>query len=113
MVAGASAAIRELSDAAEFDEVIRSEDRGVMVDFWGTWCRPCRVLRPHLDRLAEDHADDWRFVSVHVDRHPDLADKWLVKATPTLIYLREGQERHRTAGPVTPSMVEEALNSVV
>ena len=109
---GVAPAIREISASGELDDVIRTETRGVVVDFWGTWCRPCRVLRPHLDRLARDHSDGWRFVAVHVDKHPDLADEWSVMATPTLIYLRAGEERHRTAGAVTPSMVEEALNSV-
>ena len=110
---GSSAAIREISGSAELDTVIRSEDRGVVVEFWGTWCRPCRVLRPHLERLAGDHADVWRFVAVHVDNNPDLAEAGSVIGTPTLIYLRDGEQRHRTAGAVTPSMIEEKLNSVI
>lgn len=53
-----------------------------------------------------------RFVAVHVDRLPEVADEWSVMATPTLVYVREGEERHRTAGAVTPSMVQEALDAV-
>lgn len=66
----------EISGSAELHEMIGSEERGVVVEFWGTWCRPCRVPRPHLERLAQDHADEWRFVAIHVDRNPDLAEEW-------------------------------------
>jgi thioredoxin-like negative regulator of GroEL len=109
---GPSAAIREISGSDDLDDLIRSANRGVVVEFWGTWCRPCRVLRPHLQRLAGDHAGEWRFAAVHADKHPDLVKEWSVMATPTLIYLRQGKERHRTSGAVTPSMIEETLTSV-
>ena len=69
------------------------------------------MLRLRLERLAGDHADAWRFVAVHVERSPDLADEWSVMGTPTLIYLRGGKERHRTDGAANPSMIEETLNS--
>lgn len=108
---GGSAAIPEISGPAELRGVLVTEKRGVVVDFWGTWCRPCRVLRPHLEQLAREYAADWRFVAVHVDKHPDMADEWSVMGTPTLLYLRGGRERRRTVGAVTPSMVEEALKS--
>lgn len=113
MGAGATTTILEVSEAAELDQIILSEERGVLVEFWGTWCRPCRVLRPHLERFARDHSDSWLVVAVHAERNPGLVDAWSVKATPTLVYLRDGEERHRTAGAVTPSMIEEALVSVV
>ncbi len=107
-----SGAVREISGSVELERVIETESRGVVIEFWGTWCRPCRVLRPHLDRLAHHHADQWRFLAVHVDAHPDLVESWSVMGTPTLVYLRDGEETHRTAGAVTPSMIEETLNTI-
>ncbi len=112
MKEGSSGAVQQISEPVELDRVIETESRGVVIEFWGTWCRPCRVLRPHLKRLAEDHANRWRFLAVHVDAHPDLVETWSVMGTPTLIYLRDGNERHRTAGAVTPSMIEETLHAI-
>ena len=83
--------------------------RGVVVDFWGSWCQPCRALRPHLERLAADHAGAWRVVAVRVEDNENLVEAWSVQATPTLLYLRQGQEVHRSTGAVTPSSVAEAM----
>ena len=96
---------------AELVELLRAEPRGVVVDFWGTWCQPCRSLRPHLQQLADDHAASWRIVAVHVDEREDLVEAYAIQATPTLIYMKQGEEVYRSAGAVTPSGVAEALST--
>jgi thioredoxin len=93
----------------ELNQVLLAESRGVVIDFWGTWCAPCRSLRPHLEQLAEDNSDDWRFVAVHVESHADVVDKYEIGSTPTLIFIKGGDEVHRIAGAMTPSTVSEAL----
>lgn len=102
--------IDEVAGAAELSAVLLQESRGVVLDFWGTWCQPCRSLRPHLEQMADDHADQWRIVAVHVEENADLVSSYGVWATPTLIYLRGGRELHRSAGAVTPSVVATALS---
>ncbi len=96
-------------DNAELNKVLLAEDRGVIIDFWGTWCQPCRTIRPHLERLANDHSDGWRVVAVHVDEQPDLAERYDVMSTPTLIFVRGGDEIHRITGASPPSAIEEAM----
>ncbi|MEL7158962.1 MAG: thioredoxin domain-containing protein [Actinomycetota bacterium] len=96
-------------DGPQLDEVLQAEDRGVIIDFWGTWCQPCRTLRPHLDTLADDFADDWRVVAVHVEANEDLVDRYDITATPTFVFLRGGAEVHRIAGAVPPSSLAEAM----
>ena len=103
--------IEEIDSRAELGELLRAEPRGVLVDFWGTWCQPCRALRPHLERLADDHAASWRIVAVHTDEREDLVETYAIQATPTLIYTRQGKEVYRSAGAVTPSAVAEALTT--
>ena len=104
--------IDEVAGVAELNEIVLAETRGVVIDFWGTWCQPCRTLRPHLETLADDHAADWRFVAVHAENNVELVDKYDVQSTPTLIYLRSGVEVHRSAGAITPSGVSADLVSV-
>ena len=71
-----------------------------------------KIQTPHLDRMAEDHADAWCFVAVHVEKNVDLIEKYGIQSTPTLLYLKDGEELHRSTGAVTPSTVEATLQSV-
>ena len=105
-------AIDEIAGVAALDEIILAESRGVVIDFWGTWCQPCRALRPHLEQFAEEHAEQWRFVAVHAEENVDLVEKYEVQATPTLIYVRGGDELHRSTGAITPSGVAADLAAV-
>ena len=96
-------------DVTGLNEILLAEDRGVVLDFWGTWCQPCRTLRPHLERLADEHADRWRVVAVHVEEQPVLVDRYRVTSTPTLVFLRQGDEVGRLAGAVSLGDIAEAL----
>jgi thioredoxin 1 len=96
-------------DLVGLDEVLLAEQRGVVVDFWGTWCQPCRTLRPHLEQLAGDHRDRWRFVAVHTDEQLDLATKYRVMSTPTIVFIKDGDEVERLSGSATPSAITEIL----
>ncbi len=96
-------------DLGRLDEVLLEEQRGVVIDFWGTWCQPCRTLRPHLEQMARDHADRWRFVAVHTDRQMDVATKYGVMCTPTLVFVDGGVEVERLTGAATPSAITEVL----
>lgn len=93
----------------ELNKVLLAEERGVVIDFWGTWCQPCRTLRPHLENLADDFATSWRVVAVHVDAEPDVVERFGVMSTPTLLFMRGGDEVHRLAGAATPSTIAEAM----
>jgi len=81
----------------------------VLVDFWGPMCGPCRVLKPHLERLADEHAGRICFVAVNADKETAAAERFRVTAVPTLILFRDGAEASRLAGPVLPSQVAAVL----
>ena len=105
-------AIDEITGIGALDEVILAEDRGVVIDFWGTWCQPCRSLRPHLEQLADEHSSDWRFVAVHAENNAELVERFGVQSTPTLVYVKQGHEVHRSTGAITPSGVAADLAQV-
>jgi thioredoxin 1 len=96
-------------DLVGLDEVLLAEERGVVIDFWGTWCQSCRTLRPHLEQFAGDHADQWRFVAVHADEQLDVVDRYCVMSTPTLVFVQGGDEVDRITGAATPSTIEGVL----
>jgi len=71
-------------------EVIKSAVP-VVVDFWATWCGPCRMQEPVLNDIAKQHGDKVKVTSVDVDSEPELATKFRVRAIPTLILFKDGQ----------------------
>lgn len=99
-------------DSAELDRALSDEERGVIIDFWGTWCQPCRTLRPHLEQLAEDNSESWRIVAVHVENNVDLVEKYDISSTPTFVFLRGGEEVHRITGATPPSAIAQALEEL-
>lgn len=104
--------IDEIDGVASLERTLDDETRGIVLDFWGTWCQPCRSLRPHLERLADDHVNGWYFLAVHADAQADLVERFDVRSTPTIVYLRDGEEIHRTAGAVTVSSVSATLDDL-
>ena len=68
-----------------------------VVDFWASWCGPCRMLSPIVEELAGEMADV-RFAKVNVDEEPALANAFKVSAIPTLIFMKDGQAVGQTVG---------------
>ncbi len=96
-------------DSKSLAEVVLAEDRGVMIDFWGTWCQPCRTLRPHLEGLADEYADSWRMVAVLVDRNEDVVAAYDIRSTPTFVFLKGGDEVARITGAVPTGEIAETM----
>ena len=78
-------------NAKEFDEVIKSK-KVVLVDFFATWCGPCRMLSPVLEEVLEESKGEFDIVKVDVDESYDLAKKFGVMNVPTMIIFQEGVE---------------------
>jgi len=94
--------------AAELEDLLRREDRLVLVEFWTRGCEPCRELRPRLHELAERHRDVC-VVAVDADEHPGAVRRHAVRIFPTLLFFKRGQELHRLKGGALPESTLERL----
>ncbi|MGI5900349.1 MAG: thioredoxin [Christensenellales bacterium] len=97
---------------ADFDGTI---EKGVtLVDFWATWCGPCRMIAPMIDQLADENAGKAVVGKVDVDENPELAQRFKVMTIPTLIVFRDGEEMSRVVGarpkPQLQGLIDEALS---
>ena len=72
----------------EFDELIKNDK--VLVDFFATWCGPCKMIGPNIEKLAEENAGA-TVIKIDVDKHPEIAAEYGVQTIPTLIAFKKGQ----------------------
>ena len=97
-----------IGSADAFDKLVQSGDKPVLVDFWATWCGPCRMLAPVIEELAGEHPEV-QFAKLDVDQVPDVAMRFGVSAIPTVVLFKAGKEAQRFVGVEPKSAYEEAL----
>ncbi|HJD53219.1 MAG TPA: thioredoxin [Candidatus Avibacteroides avistercoris] len=91
-----------------FDDVI-SGAHPVLVDFFATWCQPCRMMHPVLEQVKAVLGDRLRIIKVDVDRHGQATARYGVQAVPTLMLFSEGQVLWRSSGAMDKAALLAAL----
>ena len=80
-----------------FQAEVLSSDKPVIVDFWASWCGPCKMLSPLVDQIAEEN-DNIKVCKVNVDDEQDIAVEYKVMSIPTLVVFKDGAEVNRSVG---------------
>lgn len=83
--------------AKNFEEEVLKSDKPVLVDFWATWCGPCRMVSPLVDQLAEEHSE-YKFCKVNVDEETSLASRFNIMSIPNLVVFKNGDVVSQSAG---------------
>jgi len=78
-------------DDSNFDQKVLQATEPVLVDFWAPWCRPCLMLAPVLDELAEEYRGKITFVRLNVDQYPKTASRYQIMSIPSLLLFKEGE----------------------
>lgn len=95
--------------AADFDEKVLQSRIPVLVDFWGSWCGPCKMAEPVLVGLADTYAGKALVVKINVDENQALVQKYSVMSIPTSILFKNGAEVGRTTGFAGKENFEELI----
>ncbi len=97
--------IIELKEENFLEEIKKGK---VLVDFYATWCGPCKMMHPVIDQLAEEHKD-LKVIKVDVDQHEDIAMDYGIMSIPTLIFFENGEEKTKNIGFTPKEKIESWL----
>lgn len=95
--------------SANFTEEVLNSPIPVMVDFWATWCMPCKMLAPTLEELAEEANGAYKVGKVNVDAEPALATQFGIMNIPTVLVFKNGQVVEKSVGLVPKSQLADLL----
>lgn len=88
--------------------VSETKNGKILIDFWASWCGPCRAMSPIVDEVAKE-VTDVKICKVNVDEYPDIASKYNVMSIPTLVVLENGQEINKSVGLIPKDKVMELI----
>lgn len=92
-----------------FEEEVLKSEKPVLVDFWASWCGPCRMMSPVIDEIAEEMGETVKVCKINIDEEKNLAVKYNVMSIPTFIVLKNGKEVGRTIGVQDKSEITKML----
>ena len=95
-----------------YNEII-SQSKPVVLEFWATWCGPCRKIAPIVEELAEAYSDQVIIGKVNVEEDDDLASKYGIRNIPTLLFIKNGEVIDKFVGAATKDVIEEKIKALL
>ena len=98
---------------SNFDAMVTGSELPVVVDFWATWCGPCRAISPIVDQMAEKYAGRVSVVKCNVDDSTDIPVKFGIRNIPTLLFFKNGELVDRLVGAVPQAEIEKHIEQIL
>ncbi|HWE29088.1 MAG TPA: thioredoxin [Polyangia bacterium] len=108
----ASDKIANVTDASFESDVLKSS-QPVLIDFWATWCGPCRAIAPVVEQLAGEYAGKVKVVKVNIDENPKTPTQYDVRSIPTLLMFKDGKVVGQIVGAVPKPKIEELVKKAL
>ncbi|AIF52221.1 MULTISPECIES: thioredoxin [unclassified Pelosinus] len=105
--------VLNIADENEFKEKISQKDKPVLVDFWASWCGPCKMVAPELEAVGQEYEGKAVVMKVNVDEQQQLASNYNVMGIPTLLLFKDGVEVERIVGYRPRKDLMDAIDKVI
>ena len=92
-----------------FDEEINQAQVPILVDFWASWCGPCKIVAPTLEQLADEMVESIRVAKVNVDDNGDLANRFGIRSIPTLVVFKDGKVVDQMIGAAPKEQIRQLI----
>ncbi len=93
---------------SKFNEIIQSETP-TLVDFFATWCGPCKTMQPILDQIKTDLGESIRIIKIDIDKNQAVAEQFKVKSVPTFIFFKKGEIVWKESGAMTKQVLKQKI----
>ena len=98
---------------SNFEEIVTNGELPVVVDFWATWCGPCRMISPIIDKMAEQYAGRVNVVKCNVDESTDIPMKFGIRNIPTLLFFKGGELAGKLVGAVPQAEIVKKIEELL
>lgn len=96
-----------------FEEEVVKSDLPVLVDLWAPWCRPCLIIAPVVEKLAEEYNGRFKFCRLNVDENPQIAARYSVMSIPTLLFFKGGKIVDTVIGAVPEQVLQPKIEGLL
>lgn len=102
----------DITDDA-FDTEVLQSDKPVIVDFWATWCGPCKMIAPILEEIAGEYDEKVKIVKIDVDSNSQTAGKYNIMSIPSLLFFKNGEMVDQVVGAIPKAQLAARLDKVL
>ena len=103
----------EIITTDDFQAKVLESPVPVIVDFFATWCAPCRMIAPILEDIAAEAGDKYKIVKVDIDQDPRLANDYNVHSVPTLVFIKDGKAVDQLLGAVPKTAIKQKIEALI
>ena len=96
-----------------FESEVVNSDKPVIVDFWATWCMPCKMIAPIVKELSETYKNRCRVAKLNIDDAMEIATRFGVMNIPTIVFFKDGQEFTRLVGVVSRDTISDKIEEMI
>ena len=96
-----------------FESMVLNSDIPVLIDFWATWCPPCKMIAPYIEEMAGEYDGKAKICKLDVDHNQQVAQKYGIRSIPTLLFVKDGEVKEQVVGAQPKEQLKARLDNLI